>query len=234
MRRIVILALVAALCASLTACGSSAPASPKAVRASIVAAALAQKSVRWTENVLVPEMEANRTTADVTTDSGTQRIAYLSRTNKYDDVVQIRLVKHTVYLRGDAESLLQTLNGDMPITPNLTDAQARKYAGKWISIPQGNALYAQTADGLTLAAIVRDVTPHGKLTLAHGTQLRFVQANGNFQSLWASARGEPLPVGFTVNGCTGCFVNYRFSKWNEPVNVQAPAHSTPIATVSAG
>jgi hypothetical protein len=49
----VILATVLALGVPLSGCGSSSPPSPKDVRASIVAAALAQKSVHYEETIEV-------------------------------------------------------------------------------------------------------------------------------------------------------------------------------------
>ena len=61
--------------------------------------------------------------------------------------------------------------------------------------------------------------------------------------LTARASGEPLPVAGRASGCSfgsghlsmgSCWsTRLRFSKWNEPVHVQAPATSVPIGTVRA-
>ncbi|MDX6454761.1 MAG: hypothetical protein QOD48_868, partial [Gaiellaceae bacterium] len=50
----------------------------------------------------------------------------------------------------------------------------------------------------------------------------------------AHASGKPLPVAFTEDLGPGTWAIGSFSKWNEPVSVQAPASSTPIATVRGG
>jgi hypothetical protein len=48
--------------------------------------------------------------------------------------------------------------------------------------------------------------------------------------LTARAHGKPLPVKFAYEDLDDG-VRARFSKWNETVRVEAPASSTPIATV---
>ena len=142
MRRIVTLAIVLAVCASLSACGSSVP-SPRSVRASIVAAALAQKSVHYAESIEV-DMDCTTTiTADVTADSGIAR----GISGCYGSV-EIRLVNDTVYIKGPATALEYYF---------ASYAQTKNYSGKWISIPKGDKLYPQLSDGLTLASIVEKV-----------------------------------------------------------------------------
>jgi len=200
MCRVATLVLALALCAPLSACGTSSPSSAKAGRASIVAAALAQKSVHWTAINVVAMISAYKTTTDVTTNSGVQTIAYFdNRTSNYDTLVHLRLVNHTVYIRGSAESLLQTLNDQQDGPVNLTNAQARRYAGQWISIPQGDKLYAQTAEGMTLASIVHSVVPivahrRWKLKRRRAGPNSLVGPSG--MSVAVRSRGEPLLVEF--------------------------------------
>ena len=226
MRRIVSLVLVSAAAVG-TAAVALASSSPKAVRASIVVAALAQKSVHWTSTSNGHGTVTR--TADVNADSGTEQATFDGA------AVQIRLVDDTAYVQGDVVGLQLSLY--------LTQAQATQYAGQWISIPKGDELYAQTADGLTLASIVHDATPQGKLKLvstkAHGTRLLVVRGRRGKQigltrsSLAAHASGTLLPVTFS-NGGVDHSLRGLFSKWNEPGSVQAPSSSTPIATVRAG
>jgi hypothetical protein len=199
--RIMAPALVLALWALLSACGSASPPTPKDVRASIVAAALAQKSVHYEKNIEV-DMEGTTTiTADVTADSG------IALEDSYDyGLVEIRLVNDTVYVKGDAAAL-RFYVADLP------HAVANGYSGKWISIPKGDPLYAYVSDGLTLASIVHDVRSDLPVTHVNKLPARFA--------------GEVDPSGeYTATSGT-------FSKWNEPVHVQAPANSTPIATLRA-
>jgi len=232
-RRIVILALVTA--AAATTVTVLLTASPANARDRVVAAALAQHSVRWTAINVVAMISDYETTTDVTADSGVQTIAYLdNRTNKFDTLVHLRLVNHTVYIRGDADGLLQTLNDQQDGPVNLTDAQARRYAGQWISIPQGDKLYAQTAEGLTLASIVHSVAPmvaHRSWKLRKRRTGPSILVGPTGMRVAVHARGEPLPVAFEQAWGIGVEDSVRFSKWNEPVHVQAPSSSTPIATV---
>jgi len=240
MRRIAELVIVLASCAALTACGSSSPKgarvgtalpvgrpSPKAVLASIVAAALAQNSVHWTESfpgagIGYPPV---RWSSDVTTDSGMQRVAISG-----GGTVRARLVNQVVYVRGNPMGLEYELN--------LWNSQrAKQYAGRWISIPKGDQLYAQTADGLTVASIVHDATPEGTLKVvrnaSHWTRLLVVSRISR-ASLSEGATGASVPVDFTLTpGLLGS-PSGNFGRWNEPVHVQPPATSTPIATVRRG
>jgi len=202
------------------------------VVASIVAAALAQKSVRYTETIGLDLLGGITYVTDVSRDSGMKRLG------SYDGGrAEIRLVDCTVYIKGNRAALMGVLAlGDL----GLTRAQAKRYAGRWISIPRGDHLYARMADGLTLASLVHEVSPQRNLELvrrkSHGTQLVDVVSvgSGSFggdTTLTALARGKHLPV------ATSDFIGYgngdngRFTGWNERLNVQAPATSTPISTV---
>ena len=193
------LAIVLAVCALLSACGSGSPRSPKDLRASLVAAALTQKSVHYEKDVEVDMEGSGTTTADVTADSGVAQVV-----SPYGGVAEIRLVDETVYVSGDAPSLEDYV-------PGLPRAVANGYAGKWISIPKGDALYAYVSEGLTLGSILRDV-----------------------RSDLLLKRGSKFPTGFSreINP-SGEFTltSGMFSHWNEPVHVAAPANSTPIATL---
>jgi hypothetical protein len=236
MRRVVMVVFVLSVGVALSACGSSSPKSPrspKAVSALIVAAALAEKSVHW-EELSRQDMEwPVKLISDVSADSGMQRLIFAPGTRSVGKAEE-RLVDNVAYVRGDAVGLEDALY--------LSPARAKNYAGRWISIQRGDALYPPTADGLTLSSIVDDVTPSGtplKLVRrkAHGTPLIVVQADAHslkFRglpgSLSATADGEPLPVAAWQGG-VGSEASTSFSKWNEPLSVRAPASSTPIAIV---
>jgi hypothetical protein len=140
--------------------------------------------------------------------------------------VTIRRVGDTEYEKGDVAGLEDDLG--------LTDAQATQYAGQWISIPIGDQEY--TTDGLTLASVVHDRIPLGRLKVLerkwHGKRFLVVKgktARGYSSTLRARA-GSRLPVHFS-GGMIDAWIDSSFSKWNEPLHVEAPANATPIATV---
>ncbi len=230
MRRIVVLAIFLALCAPLSACGSSGK-SPHTLRGRIIAAALAQKSVHttWT----VPDGTIFR--GDVNADSGRERA-----TIPAGDVVEIRLVNDTVYFHSGYEGCLFL---------DLTAAQAERCRDRWIAIPRGHRPYRVLADSLTFGWIVRHAVPRGRVEKSftrkpHGTSLLVLSPPTGAgltpdppfaYSLKARASGEPLPVAsYYLLGGMAKHESYSsriFSKWSEPVNVQAPANPTPISTV---
>ena len=230
MRRIVTLAIVLAACASLSACGSSSPSSPLAVRASIVAAALAQDSVHLNELATDAVISA-RWASDVNAHSGKQRLTLKGGTFGGGEA-EVLLVNDTLYVRGNPSGLRYTLY--------MTGPQSRRYARQWISIPKGDRLYAETAAGLTLPSIVHNLTPQGKLKLVRrnspATRLLAVTGAGRGDapsvSLSARASGDRLPVAYSeIVAPYGHTRDGSFSKWNEPVSVHAPADATPITIV---
>jgi hypothetical protein len=192
-------ALALILSALLSACGSGSRPSAKDVRASLVAAALGQKSVHYEKDIEVDMDGTTTIVADVTADSGAAQVV-----SPEDGVVEIRLVNGTVYINGDAAALQYYV-------PNLPLAEANGYSGKWISIPKGDPLYAYVSDGLTLASILGDV-----------------------RSDLLPKRDKQLPTGFSreINP-SGEFTlaSGTFNNWNEPVHVQPPTGSTPIASI---
>jgi len=225
-----VLGLVLGVCALLTACGSSAPRAqgPKAVLASIVSAGLAQKSVRWVQSGYGENQGIWSWTADVDTNSGTERGAQSRR-----GMVEIRLVQNTAFVRGSFWQLMRMAG--------LSEHEARRFAGRWISIPRGDRQYAQIADGLTLASTIHDFAcgpwPGAKLTVIRrkpqakrSLGLRWRDSEGEECRLHARASDPPLPVS-SVWGGLGNASSLHLSKWNEPVHVEAPTRSTPIATV---
>jgi hypothetical protein len=218
------------------------PSTAKGVLASVVAAGLAQKSVRLTESYAADLYGTDHTTLDATADSGSELFDY------YGAKMRVLLVDHTVYVQTGAD----LLDGETMASPglNLTKAQAKRYAGKWISIPEGDKLYAGLAGDLTLASVVKGAVPttpspyggsRGKLTLSRRTSngrpllvLRTTSGTSRtppINELRARGSGTPLPVSYSDYLAMMVFDGGTFSRWNEPVHVHAPARSTPIATV---
>jgi hypothetical protein len=221
------------------------PSTPKGVLASIVAAALAQQSVRLTESFGADLYGTDHRTLDVGADSGTELFNY------YGNKMRLRLVDHTVYVRANAWLLSGTYYSP---ALDLPDAQAKRYAGKWISIPESDKDYAGLAESLTLPSTVQDATVsrfYSLVTPSSGEELRMlrrtslgrprivlrlVEGPRGYPSyppmqLTAHGTGAPLPITFFASCGMVCGTNGTFSRWNEPVHVVAPASSTPIATV---
>ena len=242
MRRVIAFGFIVALGAGLSACGSSSarPTSPKAWRNAIVAAALAQRSFHWTYSDFFDLIGPAKRVGDVTADYGVEW-----ETLPGGQTVQLRLVDHTLYVRG-GNVAIDYLN----LTPRHappsriyllgSSKPAREYAGQWISIPGSDKLYAHLAVDLTPASILHDASPAGKLKLdgrpspgqrllgLTGTNASWGEPGSS--ELKARATGTPLPVSFAWGAMTD-FTRYRFSKWNESVNVQAPERAVPIAIV---
>jgi hypothetical protein len=232
-KRIALTGIVVVVAAGAVA-GAHAALSPKALRASIVAAALAQKSVHWAEHDLVGGAQIS-SSADVGANFGTQRVTV--DVGRQKGTIHIVFISHTAYVSGDAFGLVANLG--------LTKAQAKQFANTWISIPRGDKAYRAVSGGLTLASIIHGVTPRGTLkavkTKEHGMRVFVLEgAKGTGKkrvvgTIVARASGKPLPIeSIAVDPAHEVLSRADFSKWNEPVHVAAPASPTPIATVRGG
>jgi hypothetical protein len=161
-----------------------------------------------------------------------------------------RLVDGTLYVRANVPGLEFLLY--------LYTKHARRYAGKWIAItPKDKEVYTAMLAAMTPGSFLPSASSDGagiesdprvyvdagsqlKLSrrTSHGMPVLDLKARGpSGFSDWeftARASGEPLPVSFYF-GC-GMVCEYRgvFSKWNEPVHVEAPAHAVPFETVRRG
>jgi hypothetical protein len=147
------------------------------------------------------------------------------------------VLDNTTYVTGDTSGL-ELLQG-------LTASQASKYAGQWISIPQGDKSYNRTAAAVTLASFLQEITPHGRLAdfkaKLHGTRVigvHGISGSGKkkrLQVLAARARGKPLPLEEDEFAPGREYISHTaMTKWSESVQVQAPPSSTPISTVRGG
>lgn len=233
MGRVGVLMLVVAT-AAVAAVAADAAQSPKALRASILAAAKAQHSVHYKTGEVVGNAVLT-ITADVAATEGTQHVNF--KAGKQTGHITILVLDQTAYVEGDTNGL-ELLQG-------LTTSQATKYNGQWISIPKGDKSYNRTADAVTLGSFLHEITPRGRLSVSraklHGVRVigvRAISGTGKkkkVQVLVARAHGKPLPLEEDELAPGRGYISHTpLSKWNESVQVQAPASSTPIATVRAG
>jgi hypothetical protein len=207
--------------------------SPKALRASILAAAKAQSSVHYTTHEVVGNT-ALALTADVAAADGRQHVSF--KAGKTTGHITILVLDQTAYVQGD-------MNG-LGVVLGLTRAQATTYAGQWISIPKGDKDYGKTAAAVTLGSFLQSITPHGRLSSfkarSHGTRVIGVRARSGkgkkkeVQVLAARAHGKRLPLEEDELSSGQEYISHTaLSKWNEQVQVQAPANAVPISTVRA-
>jgi hypothetical protein len=203
---------------------------PKALRASILAAARAQHSVHYLSTSVGPVR--TQIVGDVANGHGIQRITF-TKSGKTGHVTVI-VVNRTAYIRGDAF----TLNNYM----ELPASGAAKYAGRWISVAHSNRAYSDVAAAVTLPSFVQELDLGGKTTRVSGTfggrkvvGVRMTlssQGLREVETLFARPGRVPLPLAEkdVVVG-TGAWSQAVMARWNERVRVHAPAHTVPFAKV---
>jgi hypothetical protein len=146
----------------------------------------------------------------------------------------VLVVGRSAYIRGNAF----TLHMFFP----LTQAQAKRYAGKWISIPPTSPAFSAVAADATFASFLSDLLPSKHLALVRATiagkksvGVRGTVRQGGLklvETVYGPATGTPLPFEekAVLSGHPGTSLA-RMSRWNEPVHVAAPAHAVPLSTV---
>jgi hypothetical protein len=250
--RWLIVALVVALLAGGTAAAlvlrSSGPAAavllpnPQAVIRSIDAAALRQKSVHWTvaggtqlgvgigpTGDTASTRSHWRSTSDVSADAGVQRVT-IPHFRGGTAHAELRLVGNAIYIAGNARALEW-------MTLGLTNAQASRYAGRWISVPKWRHPLREVQEQMTDVTVpeyltltdlvpaeanpggyahVAEITDYDDLTATRksdGTRtVDFEQGGCELcESVILSARagGEPLPTSVTSND-----EGYEASMWD--------------------
>ena len=208
---------------AIAAVGSAyAAPSPLALRAAILEAEGAEHSVRWVSFLTQGGMRMRQVT-DVARNRGIQRVTF-SKGGQTGHETTL-LVGAAVYLHGDVFALREL---------GLSTSQAARYAGKWISFHHGAKGYALLARDLTVASIAMDDLARTHLSIVGGRVggrtmkgLRGTSREGITETTYVPKSGPPLPV--EAIGVEHPGIGHAtFSRWNEPVHVRAPAHSTPF------
>jgi hypothetical protein len=230
MSRIGVLVLVAAT-AAVAASVALAAASPKQVRASMLAAASARHSVHYVSTSSA-KGHFIRIVADVGSGLGVQRITVKS--GGRSGPASVLIAGGSAYIRGNSF----TLHNYFPFT----QAQAQHYAGQWISIPSTSGAYAAVAADATFSSFVGDLLPSRRLAVVQakvggkkslGLRGTLTQAGLELtETIYAPAAGTPLPFEekAVASGVKGTSLT-RMSRWNSAVHVTAPANAVPITTV---
>lgn len=156
------------------------------------------------------------------------------------------VVGNTGYVTGNAAALHNILV--------LSSAQARKYAGQWLSFPMSSN-FSQLTAGLLRSQVANELGFNGPFTYAsdatvngqHALAIRGSAPVSNGTSvpeiLYVPSSGKPLPIEEVTNPgakahSSTVHGSVSFSNWGEQVAVPAPSHSTPLSklapTSSAG
>jgi hypothetical protein len=229
-RRVPILLLFLAA-AAVTAAAALAARSPKQLRTSIDSAIFSEGSVHYVETGTAKGLRQT-TVGDAATDHGIQQITvHLGRKTGHFTVL---VIVQTLYLRGDRTALNAYLG--------FPAAAARKYAGRWISIPHTSSAYGTLAADVTLASLVADHVASRKTTVVQGKVagksvigLRGVTTIGgvsNTSTLYVRSAKHALPLEGTDVSTSHSFTDkLEFDRWNESVQLKAPAKAIPIAKI---
>lgn len=205
--------------------------SPTQLRAAMLRAASARHSVHYVSRSSASG-HTIRMVSDVGRGRGIQRITFTSQ--GHSGPATVLVARRTAYIRGNAFTL-QNFYG-------FTNAQAARYAGKWISVPSAHPAFSDLTADATFASFLDDLLPKKHLKLAKATiagkkvvGVRGTVRQGGLtlvETVFAPARGTPLPIEAKAapSGKPGASLT-RMSRWNEPVRLSAPAHAIPIATV---
>jgi hypothetical protein len=111
----------------------------------------------------------------------------------------------------------------------LSDTDARRYAGTWLSFPSRGAAYRQIAENVTLVSLLNDATPSTStavLTQSVVDGRSVVGVRGELPgrlpgTLYVPATGSPLPLE-EVTRSSGTVATTLFTDWGESVTVTPP------------
>jgi hypothetical protein len=227
MVRIVGIVIAVALAAAVAAAVALAAQSPKALRASIFAAARRQHSVHYVEHAVAPRLRQTMV-ADVAGNRGIQKVTFTLQGKKGQFTV--RVVKRIAYVRGNPLGLESA---------GLTAADAARYQGRWVLIPPSNHLYSDLAADVTMPTFLHDIYPRAPLTLVRTTigskEITGVHGINResgitfLEALFPDSKLRPLGV-TDVDKKDGFADVTNMSRWNEAVHVKAPAHAVRISS----
>jgi hypothetical protein len=222
-KRQAFLALVAALVVV-----APASASPAKTLAASLQSAHHERSMHYESNGTAAGARVTMV-SDIATDRGIQRITF--RQGGRTGHVTVMVVSNTAYIRGDAFAL----HGYM----GFPAVDAAGYANKWIAIPHTSSGYASVASGVRLASAIDELTQLGPFTRASATMrhgqkvvgiksIRSSAGELTRVTIYVQARGADLPVEIEAHRGANHF-SATYGRWNEPVNVHAPAHVVHLA-----
>jgi hypothetical protein len=155
--------------------------------------------------------------------TGIQRLTY--REAAKSGHLTVIVARGAAYLRGDRFTLRQFLG--------FRDADAKRLADRWLLVPHSSHAYGPVAQDVTFMSAMASLRPDGRLTNVRRTRVGShavvgvrgtsrLKAGKAVTTLWASARGKPLPLREVTVAPDGT-TSVTYSRWNKPVHVRAPS-----------
>jgi hypothetical protein len=159
---------------------------------------------------------------------------------KITERITTEVIGKTGYLRGNTAALQNILG--------LTAANARKYAGQWLSFPMSSS-YSQLASGLLRSQVATEISFNGPFTFASNANVNGQSAigikgtaptNGGGsipEILYVPSTGKPLPIEEVTNPGAKAHAStahgtVTFSNWGEQFSVPVPSHSVALAKLA--
>ncbi len=230
---------IAALGASLAACGSDAAGalagkSPSQILSAGLAAAEAQSSVHYVIKA-TSQNQTQTVSGDAARSSGQQSV--VSGTDAVDVVL---LPTGAAFVRGNTGGLVHTVGIAATVAP--------RFADKWISVAPTDTLYRVVTQLITLRGILTQLTPSGTLQASTpgmvaghevigvrgglpGTATRGVTGNA---ILYVSTSNPTLPIGFSgqaQNASNKVDDAGAFTHWGETLHLTAPSPTVPFSSI---
>ena len=154
--------------------------------------------------------------------------------------IQVTYVGGVAYVQGNAAGLHSAMG--------LSTGTAAKFAGTWIAIHNGDALYSSIVQAVSLSSTVAQLAPTGTLTLTAPTTIAGRQAVGvrgglpgpsqsgvtGSTTLYVSAASPTVPlrfVGDARQGSQRVRDEGTFSNWGRPLHLDAPGKSVPFSSL---
>ena len=149
--------------------------------------------------------------------------------------LDVIVIGTALYLRGDTAGLTAALD--------IAPAEAGRYANMWISIPTGDGIYANAAEGVTIPSVLSQVALSGPIQIGAPTELNGTAVVGlsgqspgpdggtSAETLYVSTGANPLPVEVTDAASDGSTLKATFSQCGVAVLITAPTGAIPISTI---
>jgi hypothetical protein len=220
------------LVALTAACSSdSGPTAAQVVR-NVQSAVAGAASVHYVDSTLVGT-QSQVSTADVSA-TAARVVQVVGRTPE----LEVRLVGTTAYVDSASASVLQSALG---LSPGI----AQVWTGRWISVTQADSPYAAIVESVSITGEINPLLPDPNKaalgTVAHFSGIPVWALNETVSQSGAGAdltvlvsKKTSLPVAISLVARKASNEQRKqvvFTRWNQPVRVDAPTGATPLSTL---
>jgi hypothetical protein len=174
-------------------------------------------------------------TGDAGSTSGAQTLVVKNK--NVTERMTAKVVGSTGYVNGNQAALADVIG--------LTKAEAKKYAGKWLSFPTSNTSLAELVGGLLSSEVSKELEVSGPYTFGKSATVAGQQATGILGSVatesgskvpvmvYVPASGSPLPIQEVTNagnagGASAIHGTVTFSNWGEDKPQSAPTGASSL------